>query len=70
MSADGHGGFATTSAIGITVPNIEIYAIAGLLLGLLMAGGGTTLLIRSARQSSTSTTAGNPIDSAASARVL
>lgn len=70
MSADGHGGFATTSAIGITVPNIAIYAIAGLLLGLLMAGGGTTLLIRSARQPSTSATASNPIDSAASAPVL
>jgi hypothetical protein len=64
MSANGHGGFATTSAIRITVPNIAIYAIAGLLIGLLMVGGGTTLLIRSTRQPQTNTTAANPTDNA------
>jgi hypothetical protein len=41
MNTDGHAGFATTTAIGITTPNIAIYAIAGLVLGLLVAGGGT-----------------------------
>jgi len=51
MSASGHGGFATTTAFGITVPNIADYAIAGLVLGLLMAGGGTALLIRTNRPS-------------------
>ena len=51
MSANGHGGFATTTAFGITIPNITDYAIAGLVLGLLMAGGGTALLIRTNRPS-------------------
>jgi hypothetical protein len=50
MSADGHGGFATTTAIGITVPHIARYAVVGLLLGLIMAGLGTALLIRTHRQ--------------------
>ena len=48
MSANGHGGFATTSAIAVTLPHISRYALAALLLGLLMAGGGTVLLIRAA----------------------
>jgi ABC-type Na+ efflux pump permease subunit len=46
MSANGHAGFATTSAIAVTLPHIARYALAALLLGLLMAGGGTALLIR------------------------
>jgi hypothetical protein len=50
MSANGHGGLATTSAIAITTPYIARYALAVLLLGLLMAGGGTALLIRATRQ--------------------
>ena len=70
MSTNGHGGFATTTAIGITVPNIAIYAIAGLLLGLLMVGGGTTLLIHSTRQPQTNTTTANPTNSTTAARVL
>lgn len=49
MSANGHGGFAATTSIGVTIPNIPEYAIAALLLGLLIAGGGTTLLIRANR---------------------
>jgi hypothetical protein len=57
MSADGHGGFASTSAIRITTPNIATYALAGLLLGVLMAGGGTALLIRVIGQPPTSTNA-------------
>src|SRR5947199_10191574 len=51
MSANGHRGFATTTGFGITVPNIADYAIAGLILGLLMAGGGTALMIRTNRPS-------------------
>ena len=50
MGANGHGGFATTSAIAITIPDIARYALAGLLLGLLIAGGGIALLIRATRQ--------------------
>ena len=46
MSTNGHGGFATTSAIAVTVPHIALYALAALLLGLLMAGAGTARLIR------------------------
>jgi hypothetical protein len=46
MSASGHAGFATTSAIAVTLPHIARYALAALLLGLMMAGGGTALLIR------------------------
>lgn len=46
MSANGHGGFATTSAVAVTLPHIARYALVALLLGLLMAGGGTALLIR------------------------
>jgi hypothetical protein len=49
MNASGHRGFATTTAIGITIPNIAAYSLAALLLGLLIAGGGTTLLIRTGR---------------------
>ena len=52
MSANGHGGFATTTRFGITIPNIAAYAIAALILGLLMAGGGTALLIRTNRPTS------------------
>jgi hypothetical protein len=46
MSADGHGGFATTSEVGVTLPHIAPYALGALLLGLLMAACGTALLIR------------------------
>ena len=52
MSANGHGGFATTTGFGITIPNIAEYAIAALILGLFMAGGGAALLIRTNRPSS------------------
>ena len=48
MSANGHGGFATTSATAVTLPHIARYALVALLLGLLMAAGGTALLIRAA----------------------
>jgi hypothetical protein len=51
MSANGHGGFATTSATAVTLPHIARYALATLLLGLLMAGGGTALLIRATARS-------------------
>jgi hypothetical protein len=51
MSANGHGGFATTSAIAVTLPHIARYALVALLLGLLMAGGGTALLIRATGRS-------------------
>jgi hypothetical protein len=37
---------ASIAAIAITIPYIARYALAGLLLGLLMVGGGTALLIR------------------------
>jgi hypothetical protein len=50
MSANGHGGFAVTTSIGVTIPNIPEYALAALLLGLLIAGGGTGLLIGANRQ--------------------
>jgi hypothetical protein len=50
MSADAHGGFAATTSIGVTIPNIPDYALPALLLGLLIAGGGTGLLIRANRQ--------------------
>jgi hypothetical protein len=50
MNANGQRGFATTTEIGITIPNIAAYSFAALVLGLLMAGGGTTLLIRTNRQ--------------------
>jgi hypothetical protein len=51
MSANGHGGFATTSAVAVTLPHIARYALVALLLGLLMAGGGTALLIRATGRS-------------------
>ena len=64
MNANGHGGLATTTGFRITVPNIADYAIAGLILGLLMAGGGIALLIRTNRpspnDSSTITPTTNP----------
>jgi hypothetical protein len=46
MSANGHAGFATTSASAVTLPHVARYALAALLLGLMMAAGGTALLIR------------------------
>jgi hypothetical protein len=70
MNANGHGGFASTSAIGITIPNIAIYAIGGLVLGLLVAGGGTALLIRATRQPRTIANASSPTPSAAAAPTL
>ncbi len=70
MNTNGHGGFASTSAIGITIPNIAIYSVAGLLLGLLMAGGGTTLLIRTTRQPRTTAKAPSPTASPAAAPSL
>ena len=70
MNTNGHAGFATTSAIGITIPNIAIYAIAGLLLGLLMAGGGTVLLIRATGRSRTSANAPSPTTRTAAAPTL
>src|SRR5207302_7558223 len=51
MNANGHGGFATTSAVAVTVPHIARYALAALLIGLLMAAGGTALLIRATGRS-------------------
>ena len=51
MSANGHGGFATSSAVAVTLPHIARYALAALLLGLLMAGGGAALLIRATARS-------------------
>jgi hypothetical protein len=50
MNANGQRGFATTSTVGITIPNIARDALAGLLLGLLIAAGGTALLLRAARR--------------------
>ena len=70
MNANGRGGFASTSAVGITIPNIAIYAIAGLVLGLLMAGGGTALLIRATGQPRNSANASSPTASAATAPTL
>ena len=67
MNANGHGGFASTSAIGITIPNIAIYSVAGVLLGLLVAGGGTALLIRATPQPRTSANAPSPTASPAAA---
>ena len=51
MNASGHGGFATTSAAGVTLPHITLYALVALLLGLLIAAGGTALLIRATGRS-------------------
>ena len=70
MNANGHSGVASTSAIGITIPNIPIYAVAGLLLGLLVAGGGTALLIRATGQPRTVANASSPTASAATAPTL
>ena len=70
MNTNGHRGFATTSAIGLTIPNIAIYAIAGLLLGLLMAGGGTAWLIRATSQPRTIANASSPKASTAAAPTL
>jgi hypothetical protein len=49
MNANGHGGFAATAAIGITIPYVAYYALAGIIVGLLLATGGTALLIRATR---------------------
>jgi hypothetical protein len=70
MSATGHGGFAATTGFGITLPNIADYAIAGLLLGLLMAGGGTALLIPTNRPSPNDSNTLSPTTSPAAAVTL
>jgi hypothetical protein len=49
MNANGHGGFAATAAIGITIPYVAYYALAGIIAGLLLAAGGAALLIRATR---------------------
>lgn len=65
MSANGHSGFATTSAVAVTLPHIARYALVALLLGLLMAGGGTALLIRAATARSRNESNTSPAPSAA-----
>ena len=70
MNANGHGGFASTSAIGITIPNIAIYSVAGLLLGLLVAGSGTALLIRTTGKPRNSANVSSPTASTATAPTL
>jgi hypothetical protein len=50
MSANGQSGFATTTSIGITIPNIADWALAAILLGLLIVAGGTALVLRANRQ--------------------
>ena len=65
MGVNGHAGFATTSAIAVTVPHIARYALAALLLGLLMAGGGTALLIRAAGRPRNEPSTTNPASAAA-----
>jgi hypothetical protein len=51
MSANGHPRFATTAAFALTLPDIALYAIAGLIVGLLAAGGGVVLLVGATQQS-------------------
>lgn len=70
MRADGRGGFATTSGIGVTVPHMALYAFAALLLGLLIAGGGTALLIRATAQSRDRSTTTSPATSTAAAPTI
>jgi hypothetical protein len=50
MSAHAHRGFATTTAIAIEIPNIAGYALAVLILGLLMAAGGTAVSLRASAE--------------------
>jgi hypothetical protein len=59
MSANGHGGFATTSEVGVTLPHIARYALVALLLGLLIAAGGTALVIRATRRSQNESNTGS-----------
>jgi hypothetical protein len=50
MNATGPAGFAATTSTGVRLPNVADYAIAALLLGLLIAAGGTTFLIKAKQQ--------------------
>jgi hypothetical protein len=59
MSANGHGGFATTSEVGVTLPHIARYALVAILLGLLIAAGGTALVIRATRRSQNESNTGS-----------
>ena len=70
MRADGRGGFAASSAIGVTLPHMARYAVAALLLGLLIAGGGTALLIRATTQPRDRSTTTSPATSTAAAPTL
>jgi hypothetical protein len=67
MSADGRGGFAASSGIGVTMPHMARYAVAALLLGLLIAGGGSALLIRATAQSRDRSTTTGPATRTAAA---
>ncbi|MFL5863090.1 MAG: hypothetical protein ACJ780_20340 [Solirubrobacteraceae bacterium] len=70
MSADGRGGLAASSALGVTLPHMPRYAMAALLLGLLIAGGGTALLIRATTQPRDRSTTTSPATSTAAAPTL
>jgi hypothetical protein len=69
MSANGHGGFAATTSIGITIPNIADYAIAAILLGLLIAAGGTAMVLRANRQPRNGSSIPSPSSAAATSAV-
>lgn len=55
MSANGHGGFAATTSIAITIPDTSEYALAALLVGLLTIAGGGALVLRASRHRNGST---------------
>jgi hypothetical protein len=50
MNANGRSDFATTTSIGLTLPNMSRYAFGALIAGLLIAGAGIALLIQAIGQ--------------------
>jgi hypothetical protein len=49
MNANGHGGIAATSTITTTLPNMPLYALLAVILGVVITAGGTLLIVKASR---------------------
>jgi hypothetical protein len=57
MSANGRPGFATTTALAFEAPNVPLYSLAMLLVGLMVLAAGTTLIVRVSRRAESASSA-------------
>lgn len=60
MNANGHGGIAATSTITTTLPNMPLYALLAMILGVLITAGGTWLIVKTSRPTGDRVSASEP----------